>query len=191
MYDSWSDSELKAWLDERGIPAPQTGKRDKMIASVRRNAYVASHDAQNYASSASKSAASAQQTLSNAVFDAWSDSEIKAWADKNGINVPQGSNRNELLSIARKNTAKLTGDNVPESAKSAYGAATSSAGNQYAKASQQASTQGNNLLAQASSYANHYFTEAQIALGLQTNYMSSASRSAASAAKTASAKAEL
>ena len=75
--------------------------------------------------------------------------EIKEWADKNGIKVPQGSKRNELLAIARKHRAKLTGDNVSYSAKSAaskasasgasaYGAATSSAGNQYAKSTDDA-----------------------------------------------------
>ena len=70
--------------------------------------------------------------------------EIKEWADENGINVPQGSKRNELLAIARKHRAQLTGNSL-SSAKSAaskatdsgastFGAATSSAGNQYAKA---------------------------------------------------------
>lgn len=66
------------------------------------------------------------------------ETEIKEWADKNGIRVPQGSKRNELLAIARKHRAQLTGDNVSDSAKSAFGAATSSAGNQYAKATDDA-----------------------------------------------------
>jgi len=217
LYDSWSDSDLKAWLDERGIPTPQTGKRDKMIASVRRNAYLASKDANNYAASASKSAAGAQQSLSDAVFDAWSDSEIKAWADKNSIKVPQGSNRNELLAIARKNAAKLTGNNLSGQAASVYGAATSKAGNQYDEAAKSASSAGNsgynqaaksagsqyneaskyasatatNAYAQATSLANHYYTEAQIALGLRTNYLSAASASASSGYNAATAKAEL
>jgi len=75
--------------------------------------------------------------------------EIKEWADKNGIKVPQGSKRNELLAIARKHRAQLTGDNASYSAKSAaskasasggsaFGAATSAAGNQYAKATDDA-----------------------------------------------------
>lgn len=64
--------------------------------------------------------------------------EIKAWADKNGIKVPQGSKRNELLAIARKHRAQLTEDNVSNSAKSAFGAATSSANNQYARATDDA-----------------------------------------------------
>ena len=38
------------------------------------------------------------------------------------------------MAIARKHRAQLTGDNVSNSAKSAFGAATSNANNQYAKA---------------------------------------------------------
>lgn len=60
--------------------------------------------------------------------------EIKEWADKNGVKVPQGSKRNELLAIVRKYRASITGDTAADSAKSAFGAATSNAGNQYAKA---------------------------------------------------------
>jgi hypothetical protein len=75
--------------------------------------------------------------------------ELKEWADKNGIKVPQGSKRNELIAIARKHRAQLVGDNVSYSAKSAaskasasgesaFGAATSSAGNAYARATDDA-----------------------------------------------------
>lgn len=140
-----------------------------MIASVRRNARVASLKMADLQASASKSAAAAAETLSDKLLDSWSDSrklsatnlsplqsaanalgtEIKEWADKNGIKVPQGSKRNELLAIARKHRAQLTGDNASYSAKSAaskasasgepaFGAATSSAGNQYVKAADDA-----------------------------------------------------
>jgi hypothetical protein len=64
--------------------------------------------------------------------------------------VPQGSKRSELLAIARKHRAQLTGDTAASSLSSAsskasasdasaYGAATSAAGNQYAKATDDAS----------------------------------------------------
>lgn len=42
------------------------------------------------------------------------------------------------MAIARKHRAQLTGDNISYSAKSAFGAATSSASNQYAKATDDA-----------------------------------------------------
>lgn len=70
--------------------------------------------------------------------------EIKEWADKNGINVPQGSKRNELIAIARKhrsqlaNSAKSAASQASSTGASAYGAATSSAGNAYARASDDA-----------------------------------------------------
>lgn len=118
--------------------------------------------------SASKSAAAAAETISDKILDSWSDSrkfseteilfttdiannlgiEIKEWADKNGINVPQGSTRNELLAIARKHRAQLTGDNASYSAKSAaskasasgasFFGATTSTGNSFAKATDDA-----------------------------------------------------
>ena len=129
LYESWSESDLKAWLDERGYSVSQPTTRDKLIASVRRNSRLASHNM-------NAAAAVAKQSLSDALFDSWSDSQLKEWADKNGIRVPQGSKRNELIALARKHSAKLTGDNVASSASSYYGAATSSAGNEYAQATQ-------------------------------------------------------
>lgn len=150
IYETWTESELKEFLDSHGIPAPQPTTRDKLIASVRRNSRLASLKVADASASASASADAASQTLSDKLLDAWSDSQIKEWADKNGIKVPQGSKRNELLAIARKHRAQLSGDNAKSSASSAaskasasaasaYGAASSSAGNQYAKSTADAS----------------------------------------------------
>lgn len=148
LYHSWSESDLKEFLDSRGIPAPQPSTRDKLIASVRRNARLASFSASAALSSASKSAASAtsnlgasassaQASLSDSLFDAWSESKLKEFLDEHGIPVPQGSKKNELIALARKNRASIAGNaasTVSGSAASAFGAATSSAGNQYAAA---------------------------------------------------------
>ncbi|KAE9376860.1 putative stress response protein ish1 [Stipitochalara longipes BDJ] len=150
LYETWSESDLKEFLDSHGIPAPQPSTRDKLIASVRRNARVASLKMADMQASASKSASDATQTLSDKLLESWSDSQIKAWADKNGIRVPQGSKRNELLAIARKHRAQLTGDNVSDSAKSAFGAATSSANNQYAKATDDAQLKAEDAFNKAS-----------------------------------------
>ncbi|MCJ1340646.1 hypothetical protein MMC09_005942 [Bachmanniomyces sp. S44760] len=138
LYETWSESDLKEFLDERGVPVPQPTTRDKLIASVRRHARLSSVSMKESAAAASSSAASAQQSLSDAVFDAWSDSQIKEWADKNGIKVPQGSKRNELLALARKHRSNLMDGNVASSASSAFGAATTKAGNQYAQATDDA-----------------------------------------------------
>ena len=68
------------------------------------------------------------------IIDAWSESQLKEFADKNGIPVPQDTKVNELRALVRKNRADIL-----DSASSAYGAATSNAQNQYAKASDSAS----------------------------------------------------
>ena len=139
LYESWSESDLKEFLDERGVPVPQPSSRDKLIASVRRNSRLAATQMKENAASASASAKASKESLSDALLDSWSDSQIKEWADSNGIKVPQGSKRNELLALARKHRDTLTGDKVASSASSAFGAATSNAQNQFAKATDDAS----------------------------------------------------
>jgi hypothetical protein len=143
LYESWSNSEAKAWLDERGYPVPQPTSRDKLIASLRRNSRLASLKAQDYAASLSASAAAATDSLTDAIIDGWGDSQLKEWLDKNGVKVPQGSRRNELVALVRKHRAKLTGDRAGDKASSYWGAATSSAGNEYAKATREATLRGN------------------------------------------------
>ena len=197
LYQSWSDSDLKAWLDERGIPAPQPNQRDKLIASIRRNSRVASDRAAAASSSASSSAAGAQQSLSDQLLDSWSDSQIKEWADKNGIKVPQGSKRNELIALARKHSAQLAGGDAKGQAESAYGAATSSAGNFYAQAS--ANAYGGfqhyydlimNQFGAASADAQKSLSSASSVASVEASKSSSlASNSAISASKEASKRA--
>jgi hypothetical protein len=178
LYETWSDSELKAWLDERGYPAPQPSSRDKLVAEVRRNARIGSLNLQSAYASASKSAANAQQSLTDALLDSWSDSQIKEWADKNGIKVPQGSKRNELLALARKHRARLYGDNASATATSVYGAATSKAGNQYA-----AATDG------FAGYTN--WIKAKIGIATDAAAASAASATGAAGASASSASASL
>lgn len=171
LYESWSDSDLKAWLDERGYPAPQPSSRDKLVATVRRNARLGSLNAQAAYASASKSAANAQQSLSDALLNSWSDSQIKKWADENGIKVPQGSKRNELLALARKHRASLYGDSASATVASAYGAATTKAGNVHAQAT--------NGFAAYTDLIKGY-------LGIATGYEASASSVSGWASKSAS-----
>jgi hypothetical protein len=78
------ETDLKEWLDTHGIAAPQPTTRDKLIASVRRNARVASLRMSDASASASKSASDATDALSDKLLDAWSDSRKLAL---NGINI--------------------------------------------------------------------------------------------------------
>lgn len=139
LYATWTESDLKEWLDTHGFPAPQPSSRDKLIASVRRNSRLAYLKSQEQLASATDSAQAAYSTLTDMLIDSWSESQLKEFADKNGIPVPQGSKVNELRALVRKHRADILGDNVTGSAASAYGAATSKAGNQYAKATNDAS----------------------------------------------------
>lgn len=112
----------------------------------------ASKSASSGASQLSKSASSAQASLSDALFDAWSDSKIKEWLDEQGVPVPQGSKKNELLALARKQRAKVTGNaasTASASGSSAYGAASSKAGNEFAKATDNAQYQAEQLFEEA------------------------------------------
>lgn len=205
IYQSWSDSDLKEWLDERGIPNPQPSSRDKLIASVRRNSKIASDESSSKLASATNAAASAQQSFSNALLDSWSDSQIKEWADKQGIKVPQGSKRNELIALARKHSASLTGGNAASSASGYYHGATTSAGNTFAQATNDAyaqvrgyydwalnnfglaSADAKSSLSSAASYASASLSSASFVASSSASSLSSlASKSASSASSSAS-----
>jgi len=120
VYKQWSDSELKKWCDQNGYPCPQPKNRDSLIATVRRNSRQASLKWED-----------ARDKVSEATFAKWSDSELKQFLDKNGVEVPQNGKRDELLALARRNKAKLTGDTFTASVTSMYGAATSSVSSAY------------------------------------------------------------
>lgn len=47
--------------------------------------------------------AQATDSVKEATFDTWSDSELKAYLDRYGIHTYQGSTRNELIAAARRN----------------------------------------------------------------------------------------
>ncbi|KAJ5135105.1 uncharacterized protein N7515_004383 [Penicillium bovifimosum] len=140
VYAQWADSDLKEWLDERGWPVPQPTTRDKLIASVRRNSRIASFQSKSILASASAEAEAAKESLSEQLFSAWSDSKLKEFLDEHNVKVPQGSKRNELIALARKNRHYLSGQvssassAASSAASDAFGAATTKAGNQYARA---------------------------------------------------------
>lgn len=139
LYETWSESDLKSWLDTQGFPVPQPTTRDKLIASVRRNSRLAYLKAQDQAASATASAQAAYATLTDMIIDAWGESQLKEFCDKNGISVPQGTKASELRALVRKNRAAILGDTVSGRASAAFGAATSNAQNQYARATDSAS----------------------------------------------------
>ena len=149
LWASWSESDLKQWLDTNGFPAPQPSTRDKLIASVRRNSRLAYLKAQDQAASATASAKATYATLTDMIIDAWDESQLKEFCDKNAIPVPQGTKLNELRAVVRKHRADILADNVTAKAAKAFGAATSNAQNQYAKATDSASLAAQDAFYQA------------------------------------------
>lgn len=81
---------------------------DKNVASIRRNSRVAANNLAAYSSSTAAAAADSTiavtHSLSNALHDSWSDSQIKEWVDKNGIKASQGSKRDEPLAPVRQHS---------------------------------------------------------------------------------------
>ncbi|KAK0766392.1 hypothetical protein N5P37_000115 [Trichoderma harzianum] len=149
LYSTWTTSDLKEWLDTHGFPAPQPTDRDKLIASVRRNSRLAYLRAQNEADSAAAKIQAAYTYLTDTIIDAWGESQLKEFCDKNGIPVPQGTKLNELRALVRKHRADILGDTVGASAKAYFGAATSNAQNQYARATDSASLAAQDAFNQA------------------------------------------
>lgn len=150
LYELWSESELKEWLDSHGVPVPQPTSRDALIASVRRNSRIASHKAIDIHDTAATYGDSAKQTVKQFFFKDWSDSKLKEFLEKNGVSVPQGCKTAELHALTNKNRAQFSDDAISSFSKnflsqasdseaSAFGAATSKAGNQFAKATDAAS----------------------------------------------------
>ena len=151
LYSAWSESEFKAWLDKYGIPVPQPTTRDKLVAAVRRNSRLGYLKASQEAASISASAQAAYATLTDMVIDAWGESQLKDFCDRNAIPVPQGTRLNELRALVRKHRADILGDNIRAKASSGFGAATSNARNQYAKATDSASLAAEDAFNQATS----------------------------------------
>jgi len=173
LYSTWSESDLKEFLDSRGIPAPQPSSRDKLIASVRRNARLASLNMSSALASASKSAASgasvasasassAQAYLGDNLFDAWSDSKLKEFLDEHGIPVPQGSKKNELIALARKHRAQLTASatSVASAASSSGASAYNAAKSSGASLSDAAKSSGASAYGAASTKAGNEYAKA-------------------------------
>ncbi len=76
-FDTWSDSELKKWADERGIAVPQGSKRNEVVALLRRhNAELRGEASRAYESAASAYGA-ATSSAGNEYARATDDAALK------------------------------------------------------------------------------------------------------------------
>ena len=128
LFDTWSDSKIKEFLDEHGVPVPQGSKKNELIALARKHraslgasastasasvsskgssAYgAASSKAGNEAAKATDDASAKAEDLFNSAVGTWSDSRLKAYLDARGVPVPQGGKRDELMAKVRLNQHK-------------------------------------------------------------------------------------
>jgi len=111
IFDSWSDSQLKAFADKNGIPVPQPRQRDSLIKAVR----------ENYQATADKLGETAAYP-GDWLYSSWSDSDLKSWFDERGYNVPQPTTRDSMIAGLRRQS-RLASQN----AQGAYAQASSSA----------------------------------------------------------------
>lgn len=127
MFDSWSDSGLKEFLDKNSVKIPQGSTRNELLALARRNkayytgdtlsasassAYNSAYDsASSYGgqkvAQATDTAAGYKQEAFDTVINQWSDSRLKEYLDSRGVPVPQNGKRDELLAKVRLNKHKV------------------------------------------------------------------------------------
>jgi hypothetical protein len=110
---SWSETRLKAYLDSRGVPVPQSGRRDELLAKVRLQRHKA---ATGY---------------SAWTFDAWTAENLRAWLASQGNKAADQASltREELLKQAQESyaSASVSGESAFASLTSALASATEAA----------------------------------------------------------------
>ena len=82
---TWSDTRLKAFLDERGVAVPQNGKRDELLATVRLHKHKASTG------------------YSAWTFDTWTNENLQKYLSTNSKKAKKNANanRDELVKSAQ------------------------------------------------------------------------------------------
>lgn len=107
-FDDFSYDSLKQYLSKNGNAAAKAAAQKKdatrdELLSAAQSAYASASSAggSNYASVTSY-LASATNAAKQTTFDAWTETDLKAYLDSYGIPVPQGSKLEDLRAQARK-----------------------------------------------------------------------------------------
>ncbi|KAK9450099.1 uncharacterized protein V1518DRAFT_189815 [Limtongia smithiae] len=86
IFDTWSDSAMKRFLDNHHFGAPIDSTKDALLQKIKDNYdYI-----YNQVGATSNDA-------TNWVFNEWSDSELAEWLTKHGYDVPRNPTRNTLI----------------------------------------------------------------------------------------------
>ncbi|KAK9353103.1 hypothetical protein V1523DRAFT_412097 [Lipomyces doorenjongii] len=116
-FDSWSESDLKRWLDEHGIPVPQPSKKDELLALARKNKHQLKKDWEAYTkqahesyNAAAKKAAESKESIehfSNEAFkqltSTWPDFRLEEFLRSRGYIVPEKMSTEELQGLIWQN----------------------------------------------------------------------------------------
>ncbi|KAK9455208.1 hypothetical protein V1511DRAFT_337917 [Dipodascopsis uninucleata] len=112
-FDSWSESDLKAWCDAHGIKVPQKSKKDELIALTRRHKYLLRQDLDSIAdesnsiyNSVADKLISGKETAQSygmkgfeKVSEMWPENRLKEFLHTRGINVPVDISRDRLRKL--------------------------------------------------------------------------------------------
>ncbi|CRK32924.1 hypothetical protein BN1723_014698, partial [Verticillium longisporum] len=91
-YNSWDADSLQSYLKAKGVETQKGAEatKDSLINQVQSSWYETGDQAQT-----------AWTNVKDWIFDTWTDSELKEFADKHGIPVPQPRKRDSLLQKVR------------------------------------------------------------------------------------------
>jgi hypothetical protein len=93
-YKNWDVNKLSSYLRAKGreVQAGAKDAHDGLIDQVKATWYETGDKS-----------AQAWEDVKEWTFDTWSDSQLKAFCDKQGINVPQPKNRDVVIAKIRAN----------------------------------------------------------------------------------------
>ncbi|KAK9479217.1 hypothetical protein V1514DRAFT_328779 [Lipomyces japonicus] len=112
-FDTWSESDLKAWFDEHGIAVPQNSKYDELLALARRNKFQLQKDIEDvnrfsrekygHAADRVKQSAEFGGRLGSDAFkqiaDTWSDSRLRKFLQARGVLAPDNTPSDRLREL--------------------------------------------------------------------------------------------
>ncbi|KAI9622223.1 hypothetical protein H4Q26_015259 [Puccinia striiformis f. sp. tritici PST-130] len=139
--EAWSDSDLKAWMDEHGFPSPPKSTREQLVDIVKQNY----KDSSQYMSDSAGSAQQVLQDTTDSIFSLWTDSQLRDFLLEHDVVSPNGK-REELVRAAKRylnagaqsasNLASSASDAAVDAASAAKDAAADAGSATYEKASQ-------------------------------------------------------
>ncbi len=91
-YQSWDTAQLTAYLKQKGIETKDSAgaNKDYLVTQVGNTWYEGEDKAQQ-----------AWGSVKDWILDTWTESQLKAFCDHNGIPVPQPRQRDTILQKAR------------------------------------------------------------------------------------------